>query len=217
MPRIFFEATHELLERSLQAKAKVKLSRSLGIALTPKAAKYMERRPYPPGQHGRGRKKESDYKNQLVEKQRLRAQYNISERQLRNAYAEAVRKSGKTGENLVSLLESRLDAFVLRAGFARTIYQARQFVNHGHFTVNGRKVDIASYRLKAGDFVQVRKKSRETTPFQLAAAGAWAGETTPAYIEAHLEGLIARFLSVPERKQIPVICDEQLIVEFYSK
>ncbi|MDA1384797.1 MULTISPECIES: 30S ribosomal protein S4 [Glycomyces] len=212
-----FEATHELLERSLQAKAKVKLSRSLGIALTPKAAKYMERRPYPPGQHGRGRKKESDYKNQLVEKQRLRAQYNVSERQLRNLYAEATRRPGKTGEILVGLLESRLDAFVLRAGFARTIYQARQFVNHGHFTVNGRKVDIASYRLKAGDFVQVRKKSRETTPFQLAAAGAWAGETTPAYIEAHLEGLIARFLSVPERKQIPVICDEQLIVEYYSK
>jgi small subunit ribosomal protein S4 len=212
-----FGATHELLERSLQAKAKVKLSRSLGIALTPKAAKYMERRPYPPGQHGRGRKKESDYKNQLVEKQRLRAQYNISERQLRNAYAEAVRKPGKTGEVLVSLLESRLDAFVLRSGFARTIYQARQFVNHGHFTVNGRKVDIASYRLKPGDFVQVRKKSRDTTPFQLAAAGAWAGETTPAYIESHLEGLIARFLSVPERKQIPVICDEQLIVEYYSK
>jgi small subunit ribosomal protein S4 len=128
-----------------------------------------------------------------------------------------VRKPGKTGEVLVGLLESRLDAFVLRSGFARTIYQARQFVNHGHFTVNGRKVDIASYRLKPGDFVQVRKKSRDTTPFQLAAAGAWAGETTPAYIESHLEGLIARFLSVPERKQIPVICDEQLIVEYYSK
>ncbi|GAB3221908.1 30S ribosomal protein S4 [Glycomyces halotolerans] len=201
----------------MQAKAKVKLSRSLGIALTPKAAKYMERRPYPPGQHGRGRKKESDYKNQLVEKQRLRAQYNISERQLRNTYAEAVRKPGKTGEVLVGLLESRLDAFVLRAGFARTVYQSRQFVNHGHFTVNGRKVDIPSYRLKPGDFVQVRKKSRSMTPFQLAAAGAWAGEQTPAYIESHLDGLIARFLSVPERKQIPVICDEQLIVEYYSK
>nr|WP_084546217.1 30S ribosomal protein S4 [Glycomyces arizonensis] len=201
----------------MQAKAKVKLSRSLGVALTPKAAKYMERRPYPPGQHGRGRKKESDYKNQLVEKQRLRAQYNISERQLRNAYQEAVRKQGKTGEVLISILESRLDAFVLRAGFARTIYQARQFVNHGHFIVNGRKVDIPSYRLKANDFVQVRKKSRTMTPFQLAAAGAWAGEQTPAYIEAHLDGLVARFIQVPERKQVPVICDEALVVEYYSK
>lgn len=201
----------------MQAKAKVKLSRSLGVALTPKAAKYMERRPYPPGQHGRGRKKESDYKNQLVEKQRLRAQYNISERQLRNAYEEADRKQGKTGEVLVGILESRLDAFVLRAGFARTIYQARQFVNHGHFIVNGRKVDIPSYRLKPNDFVQVRKKSRTMTPFQLAAAGAWAGEQTPAYIEAHLDGLVARFIQVPERRQVPVICDEQLVVEYYSK
>nr|WP_232805709.1 30S ribosomal protein S4 [Glycomyces xiaoerkulensis] len=201
----------------MQAKAKVKLSRSLGVPLTPKAAKYMERRPYPPGQHGRGRKKESDYKNQLMEKQRLRAQYNLSERQLRNTYEEAVRRSGKTGEVLVGLLESRLDAFVLRAGFARTIYQSRQFVNHGHLTVNGRKVDIPSYRLKPGDFVQVKKKSRSMTPFQLAAAGAWASEQTPGYVETHLEGLTARFLAVPERRQVPVICDEQLIVEYYSK
>jgi small subunit ribosomal protein S4 len=202
----------------MQAKAKVKLSRSLGIALTPKAAKYMERRPYPPGQHGRGRKKESDYKNQLTAKQRLRAQYNISERQLRNAYKEAVRKPGKTGEVLLQILESRLDAFVLRAGFARTVYQARQFVNHGHFTVNGRKVDIPSYRLKPGDFVQVRKSSRAMTPFQVAAAGGWAGEgEKPSYIEAHLDGLLARFVHVPDRSLIPVICDEQLVVEYYSK
>ncbi|WP_025272192.1 30S ribosomal protein S4 [Haloglycomyces albus] len=201
-----------------QPQPKVKLSRSLGIALTPKAAKYMERRPYPPGQHGRGRRKESDYKTQLTEKQRLRAQYNISERQLRRAYEEATRKSGKTGEVLIQLLESRLDAFVLRAGLARTIYQARQFVNHGHFTVNGRKVDIPSYRLSPGDFVQVKAKSRQTTPFEAAAAGEWAAEgQTPSYIEAHLNGLIARFVSVPERSQIPVVCDEQLIVEFYSK
>ncbi|MFC4333712.1 30S ribosomal protein S4 [Salininema proteolyticum] len=201
-----------------QPKPKVKLSRSLGIALTPKAAKYMERRPYPPGQHGRGRRKDSDYKNQLMEKQRLRAQYNISEKQLRNAYEEATRRPGKTGEVLVQILESRLDAFVLRAGFARTVYQARQFVNHGHFTVNGRKVDIPSYRLKPGDFVQVKKGSRSSAAFEAAAAGEWAAEgQTPAYIEAHLSGLIARFLSVPERSQVPVVCDEQLIVEFYSK
>src|SRR4029079_2167436 len=124
-------------EHGMKRGPKVKIARALGIALTPKAARIMERRPNPPGQHGATtRRKVSDYKKQLLEKQRLRAQYNISERQLQNAFTEATRQSGNTGVNLVRLLEMRLDAVVMRAGFARTIYAARQAVVHGHVMVN---------------------------------------------------------------------------------
>src|SRR5918912_3886980 len=135
---------------------KVKIARALGIALTPKAARVMERRPNPPGQHGASpRRKVSDYKKQLLEKQRLRAQYNVSERQLRNAFAEASRKSGNTGVRLLQLLELRLDAVVLRAGFVRTIYAARQAVTHGHVLVNGKRVDRPSRRVKPGDVISL--------------------------------------------------------------
>ncbi|QSB06113.1 30S ribosomal protein S4 [Natronoglycomyces albus] len=202
-----------------QPGPKVKRSRALGIPLTPKAAKYMDKRPYPPGQHGRNRPgKASDYKIRLMEKQRLRDQYNINERQMRRAFDEATRKPGKTGEILVSLLERRLDAFVLRSGFARTIYQARQFVSHQHFQVNGQRVNIPSYRLKPGDFVQVVPASRQKPPFMYAMTGGWAGDgQTPKYIEAHLEGLISRLVDYPQRADIPVICEEQLVVEYYSR
>lgn len=199
------------------SRPKAKRSRALGIALTPKCTRYFERRPFPPGQHGRRRRTESDYQRRLLEKQRLRAQYNIREAQLRRAFAEADRKEGKTGDNLVSLLERRLDAFVVRAGFARTIYQSRQQVVHRHFLVNGRRVDKPSYRLKVGDVVQVAERSRTKTPFQLATAGAWAAEKTPAYVSVRLPELIARLESLPNRAAIPIVCDEQLVVEFYSR
>ena len=126
--------------------------------------KYFERRPFPPGVHGRGRRKASDYQVRLLEKQRLRHQYNISEAQMRKAYDDAHRGEGKTGETMVALLERRLDATVQRAGLARTIYQARQLVAHGHFTVDGKKVDRPSYRLKPGQVVEVR----ETQPAEAA-------------------------------------------------
>src|SRR3954464_2455864 len=151
------------------SRPKAKLSRALGIPLTPKCVKYFERRPFPPGMHGRGRRKASDYQVRLLEKQRLRHQYNVSEAQLRKAYDDAHRSQGKTGENLVALLESRLDATVQRAGLARTIYQARQLVAHGHFLVGGQKVDGPSYRLKPGQVVEVRESSRQKPPFQIAA------------------------------------------------
>ena len=128
---------------------KIKLSRRLGFALTPKAGKYLERRSDPPGVHGKRRKsaKLSDYGRQLLEKQRLRFQYNISEKQLQNCYQKAVRKKGNTADILIQLLESRLDALVLRAGFARTIYAARQLVNHGHVQVNGSaRTDFRQFR-----------------------------------------------------------------------
>ncbi|MEV0395732.1 30S ribosomal protein S4 [Polymorphospora rubra] len=201
-----------------QARPKVRLSRALGIPLTRKCTKYFERRPYPPGVHGRSRRKTSDYQVRLLEKQRLRHQYNISETQLRRAFDEAARSTGKTGEQLVNLLERRLDAVVHRAGLARTIYQARQLVAHGHFTVDGVKVDRPSYRLRPDQVVTVRERSRTKPPFQVAAAGGYApdGPTAP-YLSVSLSDLTATLLREPARREVPVICDEQLVVEFYSR
>lgn len=199
-----------------QPRPKVRLSRALGIPLTPKAVPYFERRPYPPGMHGRARRSTSDYKVRLMEKQRLRAQYDVSETQLRRAFESANRGASNTGEALVAGLETRLDAIVLRAGFARTIYQARQAVSHRHVTVNGRRVTIPSYRLSPGDVVAVAPRSREKVPFQVAAAGAHA-TATPPYLEVILGQLTARLVRVPVRSEVPVICNEQLVVEYYSR
>jgi small subunit ribosomal protein S4 len=196
-------------------RPKVRLSRALGIPLTPKSVRYFEARPYPPGEHGRKRKNTSDYKTRLLEKQRLRAQYDISETQLRAAFDRARRSGGKTGEALIQDLESRLDATVLRAGFARTIYQARQFVTHQHVLVNGRRVDRPSYRLQPGDFVQVAEKSKVREPFVVAASGAHA--TAPGYLEVRLADLICRVDRTPARHEVPVVCEEQLVVEYYSR
>ncbi|WP_225845615.1 30S ribosomal protein S4 [Streptomyces sp. HPF1205] len=201
-----------------QSRPKVKKSRALGIALTPKAVRYFEARPYPPGEHGRGRKQTSDYKTRLLEKQRLRAQYDISERQMLRAYERAKKVQGKTGEALIVELERRLDALVLRAGLARTIYQSRQMVVHGHIEVNGRKVDKPSYRVRPEDVVQVRERSREKTPFLVAREGGWAGDgETPRYLQVNLPLLAFRLDRDPNRHEVPVVCDEQLVVEFYAR
>jgi small subunit ribosomal protein S4 len=188
----------------------------LGLALTPKSARYFERRPYPPGVHGRRRRNPSDYRLRLLEKQRLRYQYNIREKQLRRVFEEAVRRPGKTGENLIELLERRLDALVLRAGFARTIEQARQMVGHGHFTVDGHKVDIPSYRLRPGQTIEVRESSRNKPLFQIVAHQA-AEVTPPPYLEVDSARLRATLTREPRRPEIRVICNEQLVVEFYSR
>ena len=193
---------------------KVKISRALGIALTPKAGRIMEKRPNPPGQHGAAtRRKVSGYKKQLLEKQRLRAQYNINERQLRNAFTEASRQAGNTGVRLLQLLEMRLDAAVLRAGFVRTIYAARQAVTHGHIMVNGRKVDRPSRRLRPGDVVALAARSRDLTAFTVPLEHA----RPPAYLDLDREKRSVRIVEVPEREQIPVQCEPSLIVEFYSR
>ncbi|MEV4348956.1 30S ribosomal protein S4 [Actinoplanes sp. NPDC049596] len=199
------------------SRPKAKLSRALGIPLTPKCVKYFEKRPFPPGVHGRGRRKASDYQVRLLEKQRLRHQYNISESQMRRAYDDAHRSEGKTGETMVSLLERRLDAVVTRAGLARTVYQARQLVVHGHFTVDGKKVDRPGYRLKPGQVVEVRESSRQKPPFQIAATGAHVDGPTPPYLSTVLEDLRTTVISVPQRSEIRVQCDEQLVVEFYAR
>ena len=201
-----------------QPRPKVRLSRAVGIPLTRKCAKYFERRPYPPGVHGRRRRTDSDYKLRLREKQRLRYQYNVSEKQLRRAFDAAVRMPGKAGDNLIALLERRLDAVVHRAGLARSIYQARQLVSHGHFAVDGQKVDIPSYRLRPGQVVEVRERSRQKPPFVLAAAGAQAPDgPTPGYLHVEFTALRTRLVEQPARQQVPVQCDEQMVVEFYSR
>jgi small subunit ribosomal protein S4 len=193
---------------------KVKIARALGVALTPKAARIMERRPNPPGQHGAAtRRKVSDYKKQLLEKQRLRAQYNVSERQLQNAFTEATRIAGNTGVNLVRLLEMRLDAVVLRAGFARTIYAARQGVVHGHVLVNGRKVDRPGRRLQPGDVVALAARSRDMPAFTVPLDNA----RPPAYLDLDKDKRSVKVRELPERDQIPVQAELSLIVEFYSR
>ena len=150
-----------------------------------------------------------------VQKQRLRAQYDINQTQLRAAFDRAKRSGGKTGEALIQDLESRLDAVVLRAGFARTMYQARQFVTHQHVLVNGKRVDRPSYRLRPGDFIEVAATSKRKEPFLVAASGAHAD--APAYLQVHLADLIARVERTPGRDEVPVVCEEQLVVEYYSR
>lgn len=203
-----------------RSRNQVRQSRALGIALTPKAVKYFEKRPYGPGQHGRARRRtESDYAVRLKEKQRLRAQYGLREAQMHRAYEEAKRIPGVTGENLVQLLETRLDALVLRSGFARTIAQARQAVVHRHILVDGKIVDRPSFRVKPGQIIQVKPKSQVMVPFQVAAAGAHRdvlGEL-PAYLEVSLEKLRAELVRLPKRSEVPVIVNEQLVIEYYAR
>ncbi len=202
-----------------RTRSKTRLSRSLGIALTPKAAKYLEKRPYGPGEHGRTRRKQdSDYAVRLREKQRLRAQYGIREAQLRNVFQEARRTEGMTGENLVELLEMRLDALVLRAGFARTTAQARQMVVHRHILVVGQLVDRPSFRVKPGQLIHVKPKSEGMEPFQVAAAGGHVDvlPKTPGYLEVELDKLQARLVRRPKRAEVPVTCEVQLVVEYYA-
>ena len=196
---------------------KVRLSRQLGVPLTPKAARIMDKKAYPPGQHGRYkqfRRKESDYKKQLQEKQKLRYQYNIHERQLRNYFKKASSRTGNTVDILIQLLETRLDAVVFRAGLARTIYAARQYVSHGHITVNGNRVNIPSYNVALGDVVAVREKSQKIPCFTDAI------ETTgapPEYIERSVEDMSAKLLALPDRADVPIIGEMSLVIEFYSR
>lgn len=203
-----------------RSRRQVRLSRSLGLALTPKAIKHLERRPYPPGEHGRARRRtESDYAVRLREKQRLRAQYALREKQMTRTFAEARKDAGLTGEALVELLEMRLDSLVLRAGFARSMYQARQVVVHRHVLVDGKLVDRPSYRVQPGQTIHIKPKSQVLTPFQIAAAGAHRDvlPTVPEYLDVQLEKLSAVLVRRPKRVEVPVTADVQLVVEHYSR
>ena len=203
-----------------RARRQVRLSRALGLALTPKAVKHFEKRPYPPGEHGRARRRtESDYAVRLREKQRLRAQYGIREKQLKIAFEEARRTQGLTGENLVELLEMRLDSLVLRAGFARTTAQARQFVVHRHILVDGKIVDRPSFQVKPGQTLQIKPRSQTSDQFRVAAAGAHRDvlPAVPGYLDIQLDKLSAVLTRRPKRAEVPVTCEVQLVVEYYSR
>lgn len=207
------------MSKTTRTRSKTRLSRALGIALTPKAAKYMEKRPYAPGQHGRTKRKtDSDFAVRLREKQRLRAQYGIREAQLRKTFNDAKRIEGLTGENLVELLEMRLDALVHRAGFARTMAQARQMVVHRHILVDGLRLDRPSARVKVGQMISVHEKSEGTEPFQVAAAGGHVDvlPPVPGYLSVELDKLQATLVRRPKRAEVPVTCEVQLVVEYYA-
>lgn len=207
------------MSKTTRTRSKTRLSRALGIALTPKAAKYMEKRPYAPGQHGRTKRKtDSDFAVRLREKQRLRAQYGIREAQLRKTFNDAKRIEGLTGENLVELLEMRLDALVHRAGFARTMAQARQMVVHRHILVDGLRLDRPSARVKVGQMISVHEKSESTEPFQVAAAGGHVDvlPPVPGYLSVELDKLQATLVRRPKRAEVPVTCEVQLVVEYYA-
>ena len=176
----------------------------------------IESRPYPPGEHGRNRPKESEFLLQVREKQKARRVYGILERQFHNYYEEATRKRGKTGEVLLQILESRLDNVVYRAGFAKSRDMARQLVGHGHILVNGRKVDIPSYRVSESDIIEVRPKSHEMTPFVVARAES-GDRQPPAWLEVIPDKMRILVHALPVRGQIDTQVQEQLIVEYYSK
>ncbi|HQJ96067.1 MAG TPA: 30S ribosomal protein S4 [Candidatus Cloacimonas sp.] len=198
---------------------KARLCRKFGenIYGNAKYDKILSRRKFPPGQHGRTlRRKPTDYNLHLREKQKLRNTYCLLEKQFSNYFKKAAKASGVTGDNLLQLLERRLDNVVYRMGFAVTRMQARQFVNHGHFLVNGRKVDIPSYLLKEGDIIEVRTKSRSLKA--LVEAMDKTEVTSPySWLSIDKENFRGQFNSIPAVSEIPVTCDLRLVVEFYSK
>lgn len=199
---------------------KAKAQRRFGEVLVPRAKyqRIVEKRPYPPGDHGREKQfrsgRRSDYGQQLDEKQKLAFIYNIRERQLRNYYKKAAQMTGRTGENLLVLLERRLDSFVYRAGFAATMWQARQFVGHGHILVNGKRVDLPSYQMRVGDVMEIRERMRRN-PQILELIG--QSVPPPTYILAEPDQFRATFSRIPEQKEVPTPIDMQLIVEYYNR
>ncbi len=173
-------------------------------------------RGYAPGQHGQGRKKSSEYGMQLRAKQTARRFYGVQENQFHHYFEIAERKQGITGDNLLRILESRLDNVVYRVGFASSRAEARQLVGHGHYEVNGKRVDIASYLLKAGDVVSICEKSRASEKIK-AVIEANSARPVPEWIDVDRNNLSAKVIALPTREQIEAPVDEQLIVEFYSK
>lgn len=192
-----------------------KKSRRLGTDLVGND-KAFEHRPYPPGVHGRGRTKDSEYSLQLKEKQKARFSYGVLEKQFRHYYEEASRMSGKTGDILLQILESRLDNVLYRSGFANTRRQARQMVSHGHLLVNGKKVNIPSYRVSPMDIIDVREKSLNITPF-VVARETFGERDVPAWLTVRPSRMRILVHQLPTREQIVIDVNEQNIVELYSK
>ena len=191
-----------------------KQSRRVGFSLT-ETGKELAKRPYGPGQHGKDRKgKPSDYSNQLKEKQKLRFMYGVNEKQFRKTFDEASKMAGVHGTNFLILLESRLDNLVYRMGFATTRRGARQLVNHGHITVNGKKVDIPSYRVKPGDVIAIKENSADHKGIEIALANKIKRVDFINYDEAKRTATYVRY---PERSELNAEINESLIVEFYSR
>ena len=198
--------------------AKYKIDRRMGENIWGRPKSPINQRSYGPGQHGQRRKsKVSDFGLQLRAKQKLKGYYgNLTEKQFAGTYKDAARKRGNTAETLIALLESRLDAVVYRAKFVPTVFAARQFVNHGHVLVNGKRVNIASYRVKPGDVVSVRERSRNMA---LVLEAIQSGERdTPDYLEVDAKGLSVKFIRAPDLAEVPypVKMEPNLIVEFYA-
>lgn len=203
---------------SKRINAKYKIERRLGTTLWGNAKSAFNKREYGPGQHGQHRGKPTDYGVQLRAKQKLKGYYgNVSEKQLRKYYAEAIRRKGDTSENLVGILESRLDAIVYRLKFAPTVFAARQFVNHGHVMVNGKRVNIPSYLVKTGDVVQVAPKAKELA-IVIESLGS-AERTIPDYFEVNEKEVSGKYIRIPQLADIPYACqmEPNLVVEFYSR
>ena len=201
-----------------RAESKYKINRRLGVNLWGRPKSPLNKREYGPGQHGQRRKKPSDFGTQLMAKQKLKGYYgNIGERQFRNLYEEASRRRGDTGENLVELLERRLDAVVYRMKLAPTVFASRQFVNHGHVKVNGRRVNIASFLVKDGDAIEVKDKSKQLAIVLEATQS--SERDVPDYVEIDHQAMKGKFVRAPKLADVPypVQMEPNLVVEYYSR
>lgn len=202
-----------------RVNAKYKISRRLGTSLWGNAKDPVNKRAYAPGQHGVAkRKKTSDYGTQLREKQKLRGYYgNITERQFRKIYAEALRRRGDTGENLIGILESRLDTVIYRMGLAATPFAARQFVNHGHVKVNGKRVNIASYQVQEGDEITLKEKSKQMAVVMQLVQN--PERSVPDYIEFDNKDMKGKYVRVPKLAEVPypTVMQPNFVIEFYSR
>ena len=195
---------------------RVRLMRSLGVDLPGLSPKSSDRRPYRPGQHGQARRKETEFGKRLQEKQKLRVNYGLSERQLRKLFQEAARSKLNTGTKLIELLERRIDNVVFRAGFARSIPAARQLVNHGHVLVNGRRVDIASFRLKVGQRVSIKEASHQAKPvldgLELSGRRTWEN----GWLQIDRDARAVALSQLPDETAVPFAINVQLVIEFYA-
>jgi len=203
---------------SKRVSSKYKINRRLGVNLWGRPKSPVNSRDYGPGEHGQRRKKPSDFGLQLMAKQKLKGYYgNISEKQFRKYYQEAVRRRGDTSQNLIGILERRLDAVVYRMKFVPTVFAARQFVNHGHVKVNGTKVNIPSYMVKEGDVIEVREASRQIPMVLLATES--AEREVPDYIEVNHQRMTGSFIRQPKLEDVPypVQMEPNLVIEYYSR
>jgi small subunit ribosomal protein S4 len=194
---------------------RLRVMRALGVDLPGLSPKTSERRPYPPGQHGQRRRKETEYGKRLKEKQKLRMNYGVSERQMRIFFNKATRSKQNTGTKLIELLERRLDNVVFRAGFTTSIPAARQFVNHGHVLVNGRRVDISSFSVKVGDVISVRARSKDL-PHLLTALEAKRGWDT-AWLKLDKEQRSVTVTALPDETAVLFPIEVQLVIEYYAQ